>query len=351
MNKEQWCRAYEPAPESFRYAVQAALKTKEEKTMKKAISRTAVLAIALCLLMSTALAAGIGLLDFLHTNDTGNIQVTKPQAVAISADKVQIDVREAICDGMAAHVVAAFKLEGVKLISDRHWEGIVEDEKEYTVLFQEGYMVQVNGEKVYSYGFDYQFESDDTVVVDYIIDLRRVQQELPEELELAVGMRMYTTDWEVLEECSFSVQVPVQSDNWKIYEAVELPVEQDNYRLLSAQVVRTDIGCYLTVEAEDVATAEEMEPYVEDYNVMINRYPLQGNFGMKALDENGKEYKVLYSLNWPLNDSGVETVVHCRVETIFQRFDVGDTLTLFPVVNHSAFEGVLKPITLKLQAK
>ena len=351
MNREEWRCAYEPAPESFRHAVQTALKTKEEKTMKKAISRTAVLAIALCLLMSTALAAGIGLLDFLYANDTGNLQVTKPVAVVMTADKVQIDVREAICDGMAAHVVAAYKLEGVKLISDRHWEGIAEAEKGHTVLFQEGYMVQVNGEKLYSYGFDYRFESDDTIVVDYLIDLRKMKQELSEELEVTVGMRMMDTNWETLEECSFAVQMPVQSDNWKIYEAVNLPIEQDNYRLLSVKVVRTDIGCYLTAEAEDVATAEEMEPYVEDYNVMINRYPLQGNFGMKALDENGNEYKVLYASNRHLNESDVETVIHCQVETIFQRFDIGDTLTLFPVVKNDAFEGVLKPITIQMKAQ
>lgn len=349
MNKEQWRRAYEPAPESFRYAVQAALKTKEEKTMKKAISRTAVLAIALCLIMSTALAAGIGLLDFLHTNDTGEIQVTKPQTVAVTADKVQIDVREAICDGMAAHVVAAFKLEGVKLVSDRHWETIAEDEKEHTVMFQEGYMVQVNGENLYSYGFDYLYESDDTIVVDYLIDLRKMKQEIPQELELTLDMRMLDTNWETLEKCSFAVQVPVQKDNWTTYEAVNLPIEQNNYRVTSAQVVRTDIGCYLTMELQDTVPAEEMEPYAEDRAEMVRRYPLQGQFWMKALDENGKEYKLLYSQGRHLNESDVETIVHLLDETTYQRFEVGETLTLQPVCEGYGSE--LLPIILKLQAK
>lgn len=351
MNKEQWCRAYEPAPESFRYAVQAALKTKEEKTMKKAISRTAVLAIALCLLMSTALAAGIGLLDFLHTNDTGEIQVIKPEIMSKTQGKMQIEVQEAACDGMTAHIVVAYKLEDAKMVWDVYSESVEEADKEKVVFFQENQMVQVNGEENYSYGFDFRQISDEEIVADYLIDLRKLPGKVPDELYVSLGLRTMDMQWETLEKCGVEVKIPVQKANQQVYVAEGLPLEQDNYRLLSAQVVRTDIGCYLTVEAEDVATAEEMEPYVEDYNVMINRYPLQGNFGMKALDENGNEYKVLYALTRHLNESDVETVVHCQVETILQRFDVGDTLTLFPVVNHSAFEGVLKPITLKLQAK
>lgn len=351
MNREEWRCAYEPAPESFRHAVQTALKTKEEKTMKKAISRTAVLAIALCLLMSTALAAGIGLLDFLHTDDTGEIAVVTPEIMSKTQGEMQLEVQEAACDGMTAHIVVAYQQEGAKLVWDVYAESVEEADMGKAVFFQENQMVQVNGEEIYSYGFDFRQISDEEIVADYLIDLRKLPGEVPDELYVSLGLRTMDMQWETLEKCGVEVKIPVQKANQQVYVAQGLPLEQDNYRLLSAKVVRTDIGCYLTIEAEDVATAEEMEPYVEDYNVMINRYPLQGNFGMKALDENGNEYKVLYASNRHLNESDVETVIHCQVETIFQRFDIGDTLTLFPVVKNNAFEGVLQPITLQMKAQ
>ena len=59
MNRQQWQRAIEPAPEDFHRAVAHALRTKEERQpMKRAIPRALILACALVL----ALAVGIYLL-------------------------------------------------------------------------------------------------------------------------------------------------------------------------------------------------------------------------------------------------------------------------------------------------
>ena len=59
MNRQQWQRAIEPAPENFHRAVAHALRTKEERQpMKRAIPRALILACALVL----ALAVGIYLL-------------------------------------------------------------------------------------------------------------------------------------------------------------------------------------------------------------------------------------------------------------------------------------------------
>ena len=59
MNRQQWQRAIEPAPEDFHRAVAHALRTKEEQQpMKRAIPRALILACALVL----ALAVGIYLL-------------------------------------------------------------------------------------------------------------------------------------------------------------------------------------------------------------------------------------------------------------------------------------------------
>ena len=350
MNMEAWRRAYEPAPAGFHCAVQAALKMKEEKMVKKAIPRTIVIAFALCvLLLGTALAVGAGLLDFLYVHDTGNVQVIAPEIMRKTGEKVHVDVREAACDGITAHVVVAFKLEGTKLVRDTYAEILSEMDRANTMLFQENYEITVNGEAVYSYGFNYRYEGEDTVVADYLIDLRKLNQEMPETLLISLGMRVMDFDYNTLEKCDVEVKVPVQCVSRQVYTATNLPCEQDNYRLLSAQVVRTDIGCYLTIEAEDIATAEEMEPYVESYVTMINRYPVQGSFGVNALDENGNAYQVLYAQRRALNESDVETVVHLRCETICQRFDVGDMLTIQPFVNDARFKGQLLPITLRLQ--
>lgn len=317
--------------------------------MKKAISRTVVLAVALCLLMGTALAASVGLMDFLYTNDTGTVQIAAPEVVRKAADRVQMDVREAACDGMVAHVVVAYKLEDMKLVWDVHYDSVSEAQKEKTALFQEHQAIEVNGEKVFSYGFDYRYEDDHTIVADYLIDLRGISRKLGDQLQISAGMRMMNLQWETLEDCSFEVLVPVQHDDWPVYEAVNLPCEQNNYRLLSAQLMRTDIGCYLTIEAEDTVSAAEMEPYAEDHAAMVSRYPMHGQFGVMLLDEKGGEYRNLYTLTRHLNESDVETIVHLQTETICQKFDVGNTLVIQPICEGYGDE--LIPITLEMKKK
>lgn len=352
MTQEEWRRAYEAAPEGFCRAVQTALEQKEEHEMKKMIPRTAALVLALLvLLMGTALAVGIGLVDFLGIGDTGDVQVAAPEVISMTDGKVRIEVREAACDGIFAHVVAAFTLEDKQLVWDVHCDEIQEEDKARTVMFQEGQTVTVGEDTCWSYGFQYIQESDETIVADYLVDLRQMEGQLPEKLQLTCSMRMIDMDWQTMENCEFTVQVPVQMANRQAYTAVNLPCEQDNYRLLSAQVVRTDIGCYLTIEAEDIATAAEMEPYVESYVTMINRYPVHGNFGVNALDESGNAYRMLYAQSRHLNESDVETVVHLRSETICRRFNVGEKLIIQPFVGDARFEGQLQPITLRLQPR
>ena len=81
MNRQQWQRAIEPAPENFHRAVAHALRTKEEQQpMKRAIPRALILACALVLaLASVALAAETGLLDFLHLDTLGKVNAVQPE--------------------------------------------------------------------------------------------------------------------------------------------------------------------------------------------------------------------------------------------------------------------------------
>ena len=81
MNRQQWQRAIEPAPENFHRAVAHALRTKEEQQpMKRAIPRALILACALVLaLASVALAAETGLLDFLHLDTLGRVNAVQPE--------------------------------------------------------------------------------------------------------------------------------------------------------------------------------------------------------------------------------------------------------------------------------
>ena len=109
MKDLNWKDSFEPAPDAFEASVRYALQTKEEKQMKRIIPRSAVIAIALILaLMATALAFSGDILNFLHTDNIGEVQIQKPDVkVDYKADGIikEIRVDEAVCDGRSVHML------------------------------------------------------------------------------------------------------------------------------------------------------------------------------------------------------------------------------------------------------
>lgn len=114
MNRQQWQRAIEPAPENFHRAVAHALRTKEERQpMKRAIPRALILACALVLaLASVALAAETGLLDFLHLDTLGKVNAVQPEMHMVKPGQyLTAEIRQAACDGISAHIVVAYSVK------------------------------------------------------------------------------------------------------------------------------------------------------------------------------------------------------------------------------------------------
>ena len=114
MNRQQWQRAIEPAPENFHRAVAHALRTKEEQQpMKRAIPRALILACALVLaLASVALAAETGLLDFLHLDTLGKVNAVQPEMHMVKPGQyLTAEIRQAACDGVSAHIVVAYSVK------------------------------------------------------------------------------------------------------------------------------------------------------------------------------------------------------------------------------------------------
>ena len=110
MNRQQWQRAIEPAPENFHRAVAHALRTKEERQpMKRAIPRALILVLALA---SVALAAETGLLDFLHLDTLGKVNAVQPEMHMVKPGQyLTAEIRQAACDGVSAHIVVAYSVK------------------------------------------------------------------------------------------------------------------------------------------------------------------------------------------------------------------------------------------------
>ena len=113
MKELNWKDCFEPAPEAFERSVQRALQTKtEEHQMKRIIPRSVIIAFALILvLMATALAFGGDILNFLHTNDIGEVEIQKPDVKVEYAETgilKEIKVDEAVCDGRSVHMLVTW---------------------------------------------------------------------------------------------------------------------------------------------------------------------------------------------------------------------------------------------------
>lgn len=368
MNDINWKRCFEPAPEAFEASVRQALQTKkEEKQMKRMIPRSAVIAFAIVLVLTaTALAFGGDILNFLHTDNLGNIQIQTPDVDVEYAETgilKEVQVKEAVCDGRAVHMLLTCSIDPEKgaLLWGNDWD------KEnlpfaaeraaaphvYTVNPLE-LVIETDGnsypvwdgchiryDSAYSITADITFFIDDIEPGDSLTASRIIRI-----CELIPGNNVEINECESI---PVRITMPVQIADTTVYEAVNLPMELENYKVLSAKVIRTDLGCYIEVEAEDNYDADEYEESIseEGYPAMI--LPLHGSGGWFSLvNSDGTEIRSLTSDQKYLERHDDEWM-HILIREMFPAREIGSSITIQPL-DMDTLERYT-PYTLELKAK
>ncbi len=355
MKDLNWKDCFEPAPEAFERSVQHALQTKtEEQHMKRMIPRSAVIAFALILvLMASALAFGGDILNFLHTENLGEVQIQKPDVnVEYAKDGVlkEIRVDEAVCDGRSVHMLVTWIADPEKgaLLWGSDWNEDPKDlpfaaeraaaPKIYTV--NPGEPSVETGGKHYDVwdGWHKRYDSAYSITADitFFID----EMELGD--TLSVSRPIYIYDHipgdegpsPLAETVPLSITMPVQVTATRTWEATNLPIKLENYKVLSARVTRTDLGCYVEVEAEDDFDWDEYEnSMVEDEEGAMRptiTLPLHGSAWYRLQDQDGNEIPSLTSDQRYLETESDEWQ-HLLIREMFPAFEVGSTLTIHPL--------------------
>lgn len=364
MNRQQWQRAIEPAPENFHRAVAHALRTKEEQQpMKRAIPRALILVCALVLaLTSVALAAETGLLDFLHLDTLGKVNAVQPEMHMVKPGQyLTAEIRQAACDGVSAHIVVAYSVKNKNdaLRMDYDWNNGNIDFAAERAACQRELMVntqwiseKTTGMDLDNTGIQWRYESAQTMVVDYSADLRGLA-EIPEQLTLVFDPTAYLAGNETYAEAdalSFEVTLPAQTVEKEVWQAKNIPDTGANWKLDSLTLTRTDMGCYLDVEVEDPDKAECERLLGADFEggskEAAEKLPLRGSFWVDALDASGNAYARL-SGGFKENLSEDEEWTHEIIHVYWQRFEVGDTITIRPY--DSGTKKMMDTMTLQME--
>ncbi len=340
MTKQQWQQCFEPTPDDFRACVRRALNNKEDVKVKRVIPRALALALVMvCLLASVALAAGLGVLDFLKVDNVGDLKVATPTATGTDMQLVTAQVREAVCDGLSAHVVVAYTTKSADdaLINEFDQEKLEKDQMEFSSAMKTAKRVLILGyndmvtdgtEISLQAGYNWKYESARTLVIDYVIDLREyIRMMLDDDgnmsvLPLSVGdtltlhLQPWVLDakWETLEKGDISLTLDVPKSNAESWKAKNLPIACDQYEITSVEIKRTEMACYMTLSLRDPLGGE-------------SESPMQGSLWFKAVDDKGEAYALLnggykVSLN---GEGGSQLVV-----IFLQRFEPGDMLRIQP---------------------
>ena len=367
MKDLNWKDCFEPAPEAFERSVQHALQTKtEEQHMKRMIPRSAVIAFALILaLMATALAFSGDILNFLHTDNIGEVQSQKPDVkVEYAKDGILKEVRvdEAVCDGRSVHMLVTWTADPEKgaLLWGSDW---MENPKDLpfaderaaapkVCLVNPGAPVIETGGRQYdvwdshsirynsAYSitadiafFVYNFELGDTLTVPQAVTLS----------ELVPDSEGEVTD---LENVPVTVTMPVQITAARTYEAVNLPVHLENYKINSARIIRTDLGCYFEVEAEDDYDPEEYEASYSEEDGCTMNVPLHTSWCFHVLKEDGTELSSMTFEQRTLERSNDATEwEHLLTVEMLPSFEIGSSVTLQPLTGWPRER--LAPVTLE----
>ena len=369
MKDLNWKDCFEPAPEAFERSVQHALQTKtEEQHMKRMIPRSAVIAFALILvLMASALAFGGDILNFLHTNNLGEVQIQKPDVnVEYAKDGVlkEIRVDEAVCDGRSVHMLVTWISDPEKgaLLWGSDWDTDPDSvpfaaeraaaPKVY--LLNPGAMTVETGGQQYDVwdGWHKRYDSAYSITVDttfFIDDLE------PGDTLTAISTTCIDEsepdpegNLQIVEKVPYSVTMPVHVAGTRTWEVTNMPMKLENYKVLSAQVTRTDLGIYVEVEAEDDYDPEEYENSFsegpgEGYPTLT--LPLHGSAWYRLLDQDGNEIPSLTSDQRCL-ERCAEEWEHLLIREMFPVAEIGSSITIQPLDTGSMER--FTPYTLEL---
>ena len=356
MKDLNWKDCFEPAPEAFEASVRYALQTKEEKQMKRIIPRSAVIAIALILaLMATALAFSGDILNFLHTDNIGEVQIQKPDVkVDYKADGIikEIRVDEAVCDGRSVHMLVTCIADPEKgaLLWGFDWDKDLDtlpyaDERAAApkvYVLNPSDLVVKTGDKQYEImqGLDERYDSACSISMDitFFIDEMELGDTMTVSSAFSLDKFVLNDDFTMptAEKVPFSVTLPVQTVETHTYEATNLPIKLENYKVLSARVITTDMGCYVEVEVEDDYDPEEYEnSMVEDEegcSVPTITLPLHGSPWFRVLDKDGKEIPCMTN-EWKDLErfSDAEEWMHLLIKVMVPSADIGSTITVQPL--------------------
>ena len=371
MKDLNWKDCFEPAPEAFERSVQHALQTKtEEQHMKRMIPRSAVIAFALILvLMASALAFGGDILNFLHTDNLGEVQIQKPDVKVEYAETgilKEIRVDEAVCDGRSVHMLVTWIADPEKgaLLWGSDWDvdpnsvpfAAERAAAPKVYLLNPGSMTVETGGQQYDVwdGWHERYDSAYSITADttfFIDDL-----ELGDTLTAIRPTYIYEYDPDpesnapAIEMVPCSVTMPVQVAGTRTYEATNLPIKLENYKVNSAKVTRTDLGIYVEVEAEDDYDPEEYENSFsegpgEGYPTLT--LPLHGSAWYRLLDQDGNEIASLTSdQKYLANDDDGEEWAHLLIREMFPVAEIGSSITIQPLDTGSMER--FTPYTLEL---
>jgi hypothetical protein len=371
MKELNWKDCFEPAPEAFERSVQHALQTKtEEQHMKRMIPRSAMIAFALILvLMASALAFGGDILNFLHTDNLGEVQIQKPDVKVEYAETgilKEIRVDEAVCDGRSVHMLVTWIADPEKgaLLWGSDWDvdpnsvpfAAERAAAPKVYLLNPGSMTVETGGQQYDVwdGWHERYDSAYSITADttfFIDDL-----ELGDTLTAIRPTYIYEYDPDpesnapAIEMVPCSVTMPVQVAGTRTYEATNLPIKLENYKVNSAKVTRTDLGIYVEVEAEDDYDPEEYENSFsegpgEGYPTLT--LPLHGSAWYRLLDQDGNEIASLTSdQKYLANDDDGEEWAHLLIREMFPVAEIGSSITIQPLDTGSMER--FTPYTLEL---
>lgn len=366
MKDLNWKDCFEPAPEAFEASVRHALQTKEDKQMKRIIPRSFAIAFALILvLMATALAFGGDILNFLHTDNIGEVQIQKPEVeVKYKKDGIlkEIRVDEAVCDGRSVHMLVTWIADPEKgaLLWGSDWMDDPEDlpfaaeraAAPVVCLVNPGAPVIETGGKHYDVWDSWSIRYDSAYSITADITFFVYNFELGDTLTVPqmVTLSEYipNTEGELidLESIPYTVTMPVQITAARTYEATNLPVHLENYKILSARITRTDLGCYFEVEAEDDYDPEEYEASFSDEDECTMNVPLHNSWFFHVLKEDGTELSSMTFEQTTLERSNDATEwEHLLTVELLPSFEIGSSVTLQPLAGWVSER--LTPVTLE----
>ncbi len=367
MKDLNWNNCFEPAPEAFEASVRHALQTKtEDKHMKRMIPRSAVIAFALILvLMATALAFSGDILSFLHTDNIGEVQIQKPEVeVQYAKDGIlkEIRVDEAVCDGRSVHMLVTWISDPEKgaLLWGSDWMMDPEEvpfaaeraAAPLVCLVNSGALTIETGGRKYDVWDNHSIRYDSAYSITADITFFVYDFELgdtliaPQTITLSKYIPDYEGDSIDLEKVPMTVTMPVQVTATRTYEATNLPVHLENYKINSARIIRTDLGCYYEVEAEDDYDPEEYANSFSDEDDCTMNVPLHNSWYFNVLKEDGTELPSMTFEQRTLERSNDATEwEHLLTVEMLPSFEVGSTVTLQPLAGWVRER--LTPVTLE----